>query len=656
MGKVKDVLKVIISLILLFIPIGAYPLLTNFSDTFSGSQFGEIPEAGPLGTAPPQIPETSVYTLDQTQQRFIEQFQEENSKFIEALIDSDLQLPYDAIFVREDGSIDYQFSLTTATEIGYWLVYLTNIAKGDIRVSNMSPEQALRNLRTALTNIQDLEKWNGLLLKYNFRNGAIGRMADIFDSGNFAASLGVVIGAFIDEPDKREIVSLAQEILDAQKPGWQALYDSSNGLLWENFLKERHFDILGSEGRLGAIMAIVVGDVPESVWRKLSITVKDYTLSNGEKVEIFPPFEGAFQLYFPLMFIPEDEWSDGFDKAHNNYAAVQIDYANQTDLPALRSAASNPYQQNVYSYAPGVGVPGASLVPLKHTNIGATYANSFLKLIDPEKAIRMFEELERSTQGRIWGPYGMLDSVGENGEVSRVYISLDHLAMLISLAGDTNQEYFTRFLNEVGKLEQVKKLYQATEIPITEKVELPEVKQFSVKTPPEEGPPATGEVLLIDFDNPSEYVTAFGRFDGPGEGDYIDERVVFDSDKEENVLEVRYRTIEWNGLWFHLKGLGSLDIYERIVLDLKSSKGMNALKIEIKGNKGGWMHYWLRDIGKEWKTYEIPISLFTVAPHEQEFAKDEILTQFIITIDGHALSDDQIEGKFWVDNIKILSK
>ena len=609
-----------------------------------------------IGQIPPSYPTSHYTTYSPEVQRFIEQFQEENSKFIDVLVEPNLQLPYDAIFVREDGRVEIQGGATTGTEIGFWLVYLTNIAKGDIKVSNISPEDALSRLKTALENVRGFQldpdkNWNGLLYKYNFKTGAIDRMACIYDNGNFSASLGVVIGAFVeeqDEPIKREIVSLAKDILEAQRSGWQALYDRRTGLLWGNYKKDHRLDILGSEGRLGAIMAIVVGDVPESVFRKLKVYTGSYTLSDEKVVEFLAPYEGAFQLYFPLIFIPEDEWSEEFEKSHNNYAAVQIDYANKTDLPGFRSACASPYNPYTYSYVPGIGIPGTSFSNISRDDIGATHATAFLNLIAPEKCVKIFQEMGKFTQGRIWGPYGMFDSVGKNGEVSRVYISLDHLAMLISMAGKVNQKYFVRFLEEMGKLELIKSLYGEIDLGILEKVELPQVKEFPVPSPLQEVPPV-GRFTLIDFEEGrfSKYVSGLGKFDGPGKNDYIYE------DVWGGVLEINYRTEEYNGVWINLIGLGKLQNYKKIILDLKSSTGMDALKIEIKGNKGGWMHYYLRNIGKGWKTFEIPINKFEVASWEKRFRTDEIPTQLIITIDGSQLRPGQRSGTLYVDNIRM---
>ena len=479
-------------------------------------------------------------------------------------------------------------------------------------------------------------------------------MACIYDNGNFAASLGVVIGAFIDaqsEPIKKEIVESAQQILEGMKPGFQALYDKRRGLMWGNYRKDHYMNIMGSEGRLGVLMAIVAGDVDPEVWENLRIRTKTYTLSDGRRVEIMPPYEGAFQLYFPLMFVPEDELSQDFANTHNNYAAVQIDYANKTGIPGFRSATASPYQRYRYTYVPGVGVPGASLAPISRDDIASTHATAFLNLIDPEKAMRMFEELEKFTQGKIWGPYGMFDSVGKNGEVSRVYISLDHLAMLISMAGKSNQKYFMNYLQHIGKLNLVKALYQEKKLGIKEKVDLPEVKQFSIPTPPKKNLPQ-GKFTVIDFEQgrTSEFVSGVGRFDGPGRRDFVNEYI------SEGNLVIEYRTTEYNGVWIDLKGLEMWEKYSEIYLDLKSSKGMDSLKIEIKGNKGGWMHYYIHDVPRNWKTFEIPLNRFQVASWEKAFSPGEIPVQMVITIEGGRLSSSQKSGILYVDNIRMETK
>jgi len=618
----------------------------------------------------PQIPSSKSTEVRQAQefklpevQRFIEEFQEQNSKFIDILIDPKLQLPYDAVYINQNGISEIQHSATTGSEIGFWLVYLADIAKGDIKVSNITPQQALDRLNTALTNIEKLPKWHGLLYKYNFNDNTIDKMACIFDNGNFAASLGTVIGAFVDEqddPDKKAIVNLAKKILQAQKPGWEALYDKRTGLLWGDYKKTYPFNILGSEGRLGAIMAIVTGDINLAVWKSLDHSVKSYTLNDGKNVEIMPPYEGAFQLYFPLMFIPEDEWSEGFDKAHNNYAAVQIDYANETNLPALRSACANPYYIYGYDYVAGTGVPEAfsSKNGISRSDIGATYAIAFLNLIAPEKAIKLFQELGKFTQGKIWGPYGMYDSVGTHGEVSKIYLSLDHLPMLISMAGKVNQKYFTRFLEAKGKLDLVKELYQQTEIQIDKEVVLPEVKEFDLPTPSPEVIPPTGKFTLTDFEEKvTDYVPSFGHFDGPG-GEQRDNQIhesVKNLPEKGKVLKAEFYTKMWNGIYFKLTNLQPLENYDKIFLDIKSSGRLDSLKIELKGNQGGHICYHLSGIGPDWRTYKISVNKFRTVFGGKIFHSGEIPIELVITIEGRVVENHSFtqEGILYIDNISM---
>jgi len=178
--------KLILVNLLIITWIGAGAFALEFEDSIDlGITFTSLPEESPFQS--PITLENTFGTPDPIQtpflktpevQRFIEEFQEQNSRFIKALIDPQRQLPYDAIYVTEDGKVEYQGGATTATEIGFWLDYLTLVAKGDINVSNLSPQEALSRLKAALKNVRELQQdpkmnWNGLLFKYNFKTGTV---------------------------------------------------------------------------------------------------------------------------------------------------------------------------------------------------------------------------------------------------------------------------------------------------------------------------------------------------------------------------------------------------------------------------------------------------------------------------------------------------
>ncbi len=579
---------------------------------------------------------------------YIDVFQEENAAFIDVLINEKYQLPYDNITV---GSSAAEYN--NPTSIGLWLVYLIDIFKGDIETDRITARDALARLNTALDSIIAMPKWNGLLGWSSISDSGIRKTgeASAFDNANFAASLAVVWGALTSDTGRGIPNPLLPTVLGKvtkllfidQKEGWENLYDQGRGLIWGDENKRYPIDILYTEGRLAPLMAIALSDIDEEVWNNLTPVYRTYKMSNGQQAELIVPYQGAFQAYLPLLFVPEDAWSPDMAIAHQNYAAVQVDYANETNLPALRSAASNPYYE-AYVYNPELGVPGASQVSVTG-DIGTVHANALLSLVAPDSAVALLKALDEFTKGEIHGPYGMRDSVGLHGEVSNTYLSLDHLIMVTAMAGKVNQEYFVNFLKATGKLEKIKALYSNLNLDL-DPVAIPEVKEFFVASLPEdeEELPQTGS--LIDFDQGNgrkgEHVPAFGVWDGPS--GKINERV------SGGVMEINYDTPEYNGLWLKLNDLDPIGEYKELIFDIKAEKGFQELKIELKKSGNVLGSYVIENIAKnDWITVRIPIPDFGMSANDLKKALEEL----VFVIEGWKLPSSQRKGIFYLDNIRL---
>ncbi|MCD6434751.1 MAG: hypothetical protein J7L14_04000, partial [Candidatus Diapherotrites archaeon] len=489
-------------------------------------------------------------------------------------VDPVTHLPYDHILLDKDGNILRKGDYTQPPIIGMYLALLAGIAKGDIPTAEISPQEALLELKEALKTVQEMPKWNGLLYNW-YKLGdkqilPLGTLEDdavrvvLYEEGYFTASLALVIGAMLEEAEKnplaKDILQMANEIMEEQKKGWELLCGKINAVPvylevdrslvteevrsklktmgeWDKLLnyvksdffdEECHFRILlqaiitahqpsleeikaiididdlkntplyqhilkiglnaiGNpqnsfsstdlnknqklsdlymDSRIAVIMSYILGAVNENAWGKLGITKGTYTLLNGEKINIWKPYNGAFQAWGNLLFFPEMEWSpQGLAIAHRNYALVQLDFAERTGLPALFSASSNPYPEEnkgEYVYTWDLGVPGASALHSRGNKpIATPHATALLFPIFPERALRLSAELELKYPG-IKAPLGWRDSIGINGEVSNTFLGLDQLFLLLGLNVENNYRYMKNYLAHIGKLNEVKKLFSET--------------------------------------------------------------------------------------------------------------------------------------------------------------------------------------------------
>lgn len=463
------IFKIVILTTLFFVSINAWAVIS------SGHFYNEV--SGNFNL--PQTFSTPFYLTNQEQTPRIkdrEIIERENSDYFRYNIgvDPDTDLPYNYTFIKPDGEVEIGF-YTTPTDIGYYFAYLVGVAKGDIDNEVMNPDDAMDRLQHALEVLKDSPKKDGLLYWYNIlpTHPEVSPDFDFIsaiDNAFYAASLGLIVGAFVDDSSEKakNLVSLAKELLYEQKEGWRNLYDEEKELLLGGYFGEDdkvyYSDSIYNEGRLATLMAIVLGDVPDNAWKNLEENYMNYTFTDGETKRVLAPWESAFQAWMPLVFVPEMDWSpEGFKLAHQRYARVQADWANRENMPAFYSECSNPYSKEEYEYLTGIGIPGASVAwqrgnPIR-SDIGSVYATGLVYAVDPDLSIDFFNKL-LSRYPEIKGPFGWRDSVGLAGDVSNAYVGKNQSVLLSALNANNNHKYFVKFLEEFGKLDYVKKLYQ----------------------------------------------------------------------------------------------------------------------------------------------------------------------------------------------------
>ena len=394
----------------------------------------------------------------------------QNYSYFKHGIDSESGFPYDHIVVEEDGSFLYG-KYTSPSIVGLWMVLLADIIKGDLVLNDFSKVEAGRALLKTVKSIKRASKWKGFLYWYELKDGieaAEDRVISSYDNGNFALALMVVSGAFIDsksswqESIKREIDS----ILADQKVGWDELYDREAGLLCGAYrygpVSYLWIDRFYTEARLAALVSLVLTDLPQGLWKKLlrdkNCPKGNYILSNGCSVDFLKPWQGAFQAWLPLLFVPEMEVAPPLKKMHSNYAAIQVDYALKSNIPLLRSAAADPAgKDGEYCYEPALGIFNASEGWVR-SDIAAPYATALLYPVDEKMSLDLFRKTLKSFP-QILGPLGFYDSISEEGKVAKVYLAFDQLQLLLAFFYEVNQDYFLSYLKSVSKGDLLKDLY-----------------------------------------------------------------------------------------------------------------------------------------------------------------------------------------------------
>ncbi|MDP8234596.1 MAG: hypothetical protein P9M06_07380 [Candidatus Saelkia tenebricola] len=412
----------------------------------------------------------SAFSLDNEFKKWII---EENFKYFYHALDKDTGFVYDHILIEENGEQKIG-KYTSPTVIGFWAVLLMDVFKGHIELAEFSREDAKFWLEKVITGLENLPAWEGLFYWYEFKEGintAEDEIISAYDNANLTIALMSVYGAISESKDEFEwgIAKRVYEILMRQKSGWGKLYDKNKGLLHSGYkrgcpLTYAWIDRFYTEGRIAPLIAVLLGDVPKEVWFNLlrpgNCPQGEYVLSDNRCIKFLKPWQGAFQAWLPLLFIPEMDLSpQALKEMHQNYATIQMDYALNSSLKLLRSASANPEAEDEYLYEPSVGILNASEDWVR-SDIGSPYATALMYMIYPEASIYLFKET-KDAMPQVIGPLGFYDAVSEHGLVAKVYLALDQLQLLLSFFAEINQDYFLKSVEKFGKEDILRELYRA---------------------------------------------------------------------------------------------------------------------------------------------------------------------------------------------------
>ena len=279
-------------------------------------------------------------------------------------------LYFDPAFGQVDPTHEYPVegwvnrSITQPTNFGFYAYLLATIAAGDLVTSRISKAEALRRLNVLMDSLlkdQAELGFKGLLPWFQSTGSDWARMNDVYgrqvsfeDNTNLSNSLAVAYGALLDETLQGNtaiygsggILAKINSFIDNQKVGYLALYDSKNNIfhrtmqILDGSFSGGTVDYFGAESRAPLLFLILqYGDTfPASAYAKQNFATRSYTMQDGSTEQVVAPLNGAFQMYWPALLMPESQNQD-LRRMLETYTDVQLDYANRNDQPGLLSAS-----------------------------------------------------------------------------------------------------------------------------------------------------------------------------------------------------------------------------------------------------------------------------------------------------------------------------
>jgi hypothetical protein len=371
-----------------------------------------------------------------------------------ALTDSEHGLPINTVrFGGGSGEID-EFRIgdyAGGTDIGLYL--MAAVAAYDLGL--VPRGETTERLRAVLDTLDRLERFQGFFFNY-YDTTSLERTSNFVsfvDSSWLTAGLIVVRASFVELAERCSALIAQQD--------YRFFYDASRKQLSHGYYVNAgmrspyHYGVLYAESRIGSLIAVGKGDVPQAHWFALMRTFPDSCTTQtqsplGVKVKCVDghPFAGGyyewegvryvpswggsmFEALMPVLILDELRYAPGSLGANARaHLLVQQRYATEKlDYPVWGiSPSATPDGDSYLEY----GVPPLGLRGYE-TGAVTPHASALALTVAPDEALANLRQL--IDRYDIYGEYGFYDAVDPlSGKVAYKYLALDQSMLFLALA------------------------------------------------------------------------------------------------------------------------------------------------------------------------------------------------------------------------------
>ncbi len=294
---------------------------------------------------------------------------------------------------------------------------------------------------------------------------------------NPAATAGDMSGIIREASRRAEeriesIERLARRCGELARIEYGFLFDKARNLLSIGYnVTERRqdpsfYDLLASEARFSAFVAIARGHLPQESWFALGRLL---TTTGGKPILL--SWSGSmFEYLMPLLVMPTYEHTL-LDQTMKAAVARQIEYGNQRGVPwGISESGYNAIDAHLNYQYRAFGVPGLGLMRgLAEDLVIAPYASAMALMVAPEEACRNLEKLSAEGFAGRYGFYEAIDYTpsrlphGQAGAIIRSFMSHHQGMTLLSLA-------YLLLDRPLQKLFESEPQFQATLLLLQEKI------------------------------------------------------------------------------------------------------------------------------------------------------------------------------------------
>jgi len=237
--------------------------------------------------------------------------------------------------------------------------------------------------------------------------------------------------------------NLAAKCFEFADMEYSFLYDKSQRLLTIGYsVAERKcdasfYDLLASEARLSAFIAIAQGKLPQESWFALGRRLT--TMGN---VSVLLSWSGSmFEYLMPVLIMPTYE-NTLLHETYKGAVARQVEYGRQQDVPwGISESCYNVVDNNLTYQYRAFGIPGLGFKRgLGQDLVIAPYATVLSLMIEPQEA---YDNLQRLKTEGFEGRYGFYESIdytpirlsrGQNKALIQTFMAHHQGMSLLSLA------------------------------------------------------------------------------------------------------------------------------------------------------------------------------------------------------------------------------
>jgi hypothetical protein len=373
-----------------------------------------------------------------------------------ALRDRQNGLPIDHVYFGDDSLDPAKAEIgdyAGITNVGLYVISI--VAAHDLGF--IDREEAVARVRAALETVRDLETWRTMYFNF-YDTTTLERTSEFL---SFVDSAWLTAGAMVVRTAFPDLTAEVSERI--QQRNHLFFYDRNRELMSHGYYVDSrvdspcHYGLLYTEARLGSLIAIGKGDVPEEHWYRMQRTpplaepgrrsangLRPKRLANGHRVvggwyewrgmRYVPSWGGSmFEALLPTLLVDERRLAP---RSLGRNGAAHVELQRRVGLEDLRypvwgsspSARPGPYAGFYSEFGvPELGVRGYD------GGIVTPHASALALAFAPEAATANLRRL--AERYPIYGDFGFYDAVDpRNGRVAPIYLTLDQTMLFIALA------------------------------------------------------------------------------------------------------------------------------------------------------------------------------------------------------------------------------